>query len=378
MEENPFAFGKAVEGDFFTDRTEDAKRLESNLTHGINTVLISPRRWGKTSLVKKVMASEKDNPHVKMVLVDVFACKSEYEFCKLLATEVIKQTSSKIDEWVEMGKNFLSSITPKFSFGSDPLNDFSISFEWNPKEGTELDILRLPEKIAEKKNIRIVVCLDEFQQIAEFRESLPFQKKLRTVWQHQQHVTYCMFGSKRHLMMGIFADASCPFYKFGDMMFLQKIPKAEWISFICHKFQMTGKSISEVQAERICDVTDCLSSYVQHLSWIVWYKAGTVVEDDMVEHAIEELMEQNRLFFQRDIESLTELQKNFLVALADGVNTGLTTKEVIKKYHLESSAHVQSVKKSMSSKDFIDIAGSETMFNDPIFQLWIKENVPII
>lgn len=376
--DNPFAFGKAVEGRFFTDRQEDTKRLRANLTHGINTVLISPRRWGKTSLVKKVMALEENNPKVKMVMVDVFACKSEYEFCKLLATEVIKQTSSKIDEWVEMGKNFLSNITPKFSFGSDPLNDFEISFEWNQKDETCAEILRLPEKIAEKKGVRIVICFDEFQQIADFKDSLSFQKKLRTAWQHQQSVTYCVFGSKRHLMMGIFADTSCPFYKFADMMFLQKIPKEEWVSFICNQFETTGKMISPENAKHICDITECLSSYVQHMAWIVWYKTDMLVVDKLIDQALEELLEQNKVFFQRDIESLTRLQKNFLIALADGVATGLTTKNIIGKYHLESSANVQSVKQSMVSKEFIDVVGSEISFNDPIFKIWIQRNVPLI
>lgn len=123
MEENPFLFGKSVEGNFFTDRKEESKRLEANLTHGINTVLISPRRWGKTSLVKKVIANNQ-REDVKYVLIDMFYCKSESAFYHLYANEVIKQTSSKLDEWIENGKRFLSNITPKFSFGSDPLNDF--------------------------------------------------------------------------------------------------------------------------------------------------------------------------------------------------------------------------------------------------------------
>ena len=95
----------------------------------------------------------------------------------------------------------------------------------------------------------MVICLDEFQQIAEFPDSLTFQKKLRSVWQHQQAVNYCMFGSKRHLMEKIFNDKSMPFYKFGDMMFLQKIPASEWIPFICGKFEETGKHIREEQAK---------------------------------------------------------------------------------------------------------------------------------
>ena len=139
--ENPFVFGKAAEGAYFTDRVEDSKRLAANLTHGINTVLISPRRWGKTSLVKKVI-SETASEDVMFVFVDVFQCKSEYDFFKNIANEIIKQTSTKIDEWIEMAKNFLSNISPKFSFGSDPLNDFSISFEWNQNQEQQKASLR--------------------------------------------------------------------------------------------------------------------------------------------------------------------------------------------------------------------------------------------
>ena len=76
MTENPFEFGRAVEDEYFTDRIEDTKRLEAKLTHGINTILISPRRWGKTSLVKKVISQSKRRD-VKFIFVDVFSCKSE-------------------------------------------------------------------------------------------------------------------------------------------------------------------------------------------------------------------------------------------------------------------------------------------------------------
>ena len=137
--ENPFVFGKSDEGTYFTDRAEDAKRLHANLTHGINTIIISPRRWGKTSLVKKVI-EEIDRSDIKPVFIEIFQCKSEYEFYHAFASAVIKQTSSKLDEWVETAKTFLSNISPKFSFGSDPMNDFSLSFEWSPKDDTESDI----------------------------------------------------------------------------------------------------------------------------------------------------------------------------------------------------------------------------------------------
>ena len=376
MEENPFVFGKAVEGSYFTNRTKDAEHLEANLTHGINTILISPRRWGKTSLVKKVMANV-IRPDIKIIYIDVFSCKSEYDFYKVFASTIIQQTSSKIEEWMATAKEFLSRVITKVAFSPDSIQEYSLSFEFPAKDDAE-DILQLPERIAQKKGIHIVLCLDEFQQVAEFQDSMTFQKKLRSVWQHQQNVSYCLFGSKRHLMTELFSDSSNPFYKFGDMMFLKKIPTEEWIPFICHKFQETGKVITEKQAERICKVTEDLSSYVQHLSWIVWYKAKPVVTNEMVDESIEELLEQNKVFFQREVEGLTELQLNLLKAIANGVDTGFTKKEVIKKYRLESSANVQGIKKSLLKKDLIDIDGSIITYNDPLFKLWIKKNIPNI
>ncbi|MCQ2196777.1 MAG: ATP-binding protein [Bacteroidaceae bacterium] len=372
--ENPFIIGKAAEGEYFINRTEDRKRLEANLTHGINTIIISPRRWGKTSLVKKVM-SDIDREKFITVFIDVFRCKSEYEFYRNFATCIIKQTSSKLDEWVETVKTFLSGITPKFSFGSDPLNDFSLSFEWNEHDDTEEEILSLPQKIAKKKGKKVIVCLDEFQQIAEFPSSTDFQKKLRSVWQHQQDVTYCMFGSKKHLMENFFSNKSMPFFKFGDMMFIRKIEKTEWIPFICRNFSNTGKGISEKQAERICNATQCQSSYVQQLSWITWYKADGTVTENNIESAIDDLLEQNKTFFQMEIEQMTELQYNFMNAVANGVTQGFSRKNILKKYRLESSANVQAIKKSMINRDLIytDDEGN-VMFCDPILGLWIKRN----
>lgn len=368
---NPFVFGKAAEGEYFTDRQEDARRLNANLTHGINTILISPRRWGKTSLVKKVI-SEISNPSIRPIYIDIFQCKSENEFYHAFASTIIKQTSSKLEEWAEMAKTFLSRVSPKFSFGPDPMSDFSMSFDWNPKDDSDLDILQLPEKIAQKKNIRLVICLDEFQQIGDFPDSIKFQKKLRSAWQHQQHVTYCMFGSKKHLMDQFFNDKSMPFFKFGDMMFLKKIPTSEWVPFICDKFKETGKVITMEQATKICDITDNLSSYVQHLAWIIWYKSGKVVTNEDIDSAVNDMLEQNRIFFQREVEQLSELQMNFLRAVASGITTGHSSKEVIKRYRLESSANVNAIKKALLKKDIIDIEGQTITINDSLFKLWIN------
>ncbi|MBQ8256693.1 MAG: ATP-binding protein, partial [Bacteroidaceae bacterium] len=196
MENKPFIFGVATSGDNFTDRKNETARLLANFKHGINTVLISPRRWGKTSLVQKVCNLAKSDD-LKVVYLDIFSCRSDREFYDAFASAVLKQTSTKWDEWVENAKLFLSRITPKISFGTDPMTDFSISLEFNHKSDDITEILQLPEKIAQKKGFRIVVCIDEIQQIAEFGDAKNFQKRLRTIWQLQKSVSYCLFGSKK-------------------------------------------------------------------------------------------------------------------------------------------------------------------------------------
>ena len=314
MENKPFVFGVATSGDNFTDRKKETARLLSNFQHGINTVLISPRRWGKTSLVQKVChLAQSEN--LKIVYLDIFSCRSEKEFYDIFAAAVLKQTSSKWNEWVENAKLFLSRISPKISLGPDPMSDFSLSLELNPKSDDINDILQLPEKIAQKRGYNIVVCIDEFQQIAEFKDSRNFQKRLRTIWQLQKSVSYCLFGSKKHLMNELFEKRNLPFYKFGDAIYLGKISTADWIEYICGRFKATQKQISEELAEKICRIVDNHSSYVQQLAWLVWIHTKEIATDQNFEDAYQDIIDQNTPLFEKQTESLTAYQMNFLHAI---------------------------------------------------------------
>ena len=155
MENKPFIFGVATSGDNFTDREKETERLLLNFRHGVNTVLISPRRWGKTSLVQKACGLAQSDK-LKVVYLDIFSCRNDKDFYTAFAAAILKQTSSKLDEWLENAKLFLSRISPKISIGTDPMTDFSISLEMNPKSHDVDDILQLPERIAQKKGCNIV------------------------------------------------------------------------------------------------------------------------------------------------------------------------------------------------------------------------------
>ena len=372
MENKPFIFGVATSGDNFTDRVKETARLLSNFTHGVNTVLISPRRWGKTSLVKnvcKLAQSEK----LKIVYMDIFSCRTDEEFYDAFATAVLKQTSSKFDELIENAKLFLSRISPKITIGAEPMTDFSMSLDLNPKKNDTDEILQLPEKIAQKKGFNIVICIDEFQQIAEFKDSKTFQKRLRSVWQLQQSVSYCLFGSKKHLMNELFEKKSFPFYKFGDLIYLPKIATADWIAYICERFESTGKYISRELAERICLTVDNHSSYVQQLAWLLWIQTQDKATGQNFTEAYQDLIDQNIPLFQKQTENLSAYQMNFLRALVDGVHSEFTTQQVLQKYQLGSSANVSIIKRALIKKELIETENKQIYLADPVMELWFKQ-----
>lgn len=376
MHNKPFIFGVATSGDNFTDRGKETERLLLNFQNGVNTVLISPRRWGKTSLVQKVCHLAQSDK-LKVVYLDIFSCRSDKDFYNAFAAAVLKQTSSKLDEWLENAKSFLSRISPKISIGTDPMTDFSISIEMNPKGNDVDEILQLPEKIAKKKGCNIVVCIDEFQQIAEFKDSKTFQKRLRTVWQLQSSVSYCLFGSKKHLMNELFEKRNLPFYKFGDAIYLSKIGTSDWVDYICGRFKATGKHISKELAEKICQIVDNHSSYVQQLAWLVWiHTDGTATEQDF-KMACQDIIDQNTPLFEKQTESLTTYQMNFLRAVIDGVHSEFTKQEVLQKYQLGSSANVTIIKRTLVKKELIEIDKRQVVIPDPVMKVWLKRELGI-
>lgn len=343
MENKPFIFGVATSGDNFTDREKETAHLLLNFQHGVNTVLISPRRWGKTSLVQKVCCLAQSDK-LKVVYFDIFSCRSERDFYDAFASAILKQTSSKLDEWLE--------------------------------KSSDIDeILQLPEKISQKKGYNIVVCIDEFQQIAEFKDSKTFQKRLRSVWQLQKSVSYCLFGSKKHLMNELFEKKSLPFYKFGDAIYLSKIGTADWVNYICSRFEATGKYISRELAGEICQRVDNHSSYVQQLAWLVWIHTNEVATEQDFKEAYQDIIDQNTPLFEKQTESLTTYQMNFLRAIIDGVHSEFTTQEILQKYQLGSSANVSIVKRALEKKELIEIEKRQVVIPDPVMKVWLKREL---
>ena len=369
-----FVFGKTVSGDAFTEREKDTAKLVSNFQYGVNTFLLSPRRWGKTSLVKKAKAIA-ENTKLKIVYVDVHLCRSREDFCERYASAILTQTSNKMEEWIDNAKTFLN----RFSFGvnasADPSTEMTFKMQLTPREQSLEDLIQLPERIAKRKKTHVVVCIDEFQQIGLFPNSVQFQTELRSIWQHHEMTSYCLFGSKKHMMESFFDDSSKPFYKFGDIIYLQRIPVEYWVKYITGKFRREGKNISEKQARWIVDHVESNSSYVQQLSWYVFQRTVKKVDENILSDALTELVEQCADVFEAKTENLTANQINFLRCIADGIHTGISSAKIIAAYNLGSSPIVAQLKKSLIEKDLISIENKEVYLSDPVMGIWLKRQL---
>lgn len=367
-----FIYGVSVSGENFTDRVEETRRLTMDFENGVNVILISPRRMGKTSLVKKVQ-SQINNPKIKVVYMDIYDCRSEYDFYNKFATTILKETSGKMELFLENVKQFLTRISPKISFSPDPNMDYSVSLGITPKDYSPEEILNLPERMASQIGIHIVVCIDEFQQIGEWSDSLTVQKRMRSVWQHQQNTSYCMFGSKKHLLTNLFQSKRMPFYHFGDTIYLKPISTIDWIPFICDKFAEKGKNISKEFVMRICKTVDNHSSYVQQLAWNIMVNTDKEVTEEIFEQGVSELLAQSTPLFIQQIQGLTTYQMNLIRCLCQGIHTDFTSKAVLETYQLGSKSNISRLKSTLVEKEIIETEGEFVTLSDPVFATWFKK-----
>ena len=372
MMETPFIFGKIATEKNFTDREKETADLVRNFTSLINTIIISPRRWGKSSLVNKAakLAMNQDS-RLRICHIDLFNVRDEEHFYSLLAQKVISATSTKWEDAVASAKSMFSHLVPKISIGSDPTNEVSIDFDWETVKQNPDEVLDFAEKIAQKKGLKIVICVDEFQNISEFTDADYLQKKLRSHWQRHQSVAYCLYGSKRHMMMEVFTNSSKPFYKFGNLMFLDKIDTHCLVEFFQRRFADTNKRINDDAANLIVQLVENHPYYAQQLAQQSWLRTKDVCRVEIVREAHAALVEQLSLLFVTITETLTTQQLNYLKALI-AKEKAITSTDVMHRYKISSTTSIARSKAALIKNDILDNKAGEISFQDPIYAYWLK------
>ncbi len=368
----PFLYGRLAEKDSFIDREDDKRELKNFLSHGINTILVSPRRWGKSSLVRESMLElMAEDKNTRVCFFDAYRVHTEQDFYDQFVSAIIQGVSSSVERRINDVMKFVSRIMPSVTIKSDPLNSVELSLKVNPTKENPETILQLPEVIAKTKGIKVVVCIDEFQQLANLPEWKRLESLMRSVWQLQHLTTYCLYGSKMHMMTRIFNNPESPFFKFGQLFNLKRIGKEYWIPYITDNFRKTGKSISDQLAEQVCETVEYNSWYVQQYSFFVWSHVEHTVTSADLDKQLQLLLDTNEEVFQNLLDELAPSQINMLKAIAAG-ESHLNATVVVDKYELGQPQTITRNKRVLVEKDLIEKGRDGLHFVDPVFKLWMR------
>jgi len=357
MNKNPFKFGTVVDDEFFTNRKEEISKIHSILSSENHLILISSRRYGKTSLVNKAI-KQLDRPYIYL---DLQLTTNLEDFTSQLLQKTLK--SYPYEKVKQFLKNF--RVIPNISL--NPLsNEVDISF--NPVVSSQVileDALNLIEKLSTKKK-KIVVIFDEFQEIHKIDKSL--DKKLRAVIQHHKMVNYVMLGSQESLMKDIFEKKKSPFYHFGYLMQLDKIPYDEFFNFLSKRFEKIINNSSNL-CENILEFTKLHPYYTQQLAFNVW-ESLLKYKQIKIEEVISNLVITHDNDYERLWGLLNKTEMKIIIALASENKSPLTD-EIRNKFMLGASSTVFSSLKKLIQNGFVVKINSSYEIEDPFFKEWL-------
>ena len=324
---NPFKFGGEVSGCRFYDRTEDAKKMHRRLSDGsTNVVLYAPRRYGKTSLVLKVLEQFRTEDSIPGLLFDMTKASSLERFCTEYANAVFslvggrKELFHKVADW-------LVHLHPMVSFGGDG-GAPGIRFDYGERMSalSISEVLDLPEKLMHEFGDKpLVVAFDEFQEVAEMSKEFPLENIFRSCIQSHRNVRYVFLGSKTHLLKRMFGDHARPFYKSALPMPLGKPPEAESIAFIVSRFREEGLEIPETDAAEIVRISENIPYYLQATASLAYERVTEAqrrrVETADIEAAADELVSLNAGLYEEQMRNFSDAKCAVVRALANEPTT---------------------------------------------------------
>jgi len=360
MIKNPFKFGSVVDGAYFTNREEEISKVSSILKSENHLIIISPRRFGKTSLIKKVTNTIK-RPTIYLDLQLVTSPED-------LTAQLLKKLHYHYP--LENLKQFIKSFRILPTISLNPLSsEIDISFQ--PVQSVSVlieDVFNLIENISKKRK-KIIVVLDEFQEIKNIAKGL--DKKLRSTIQHHQKVNYVFLGSQESLMRDIFEKKKSPFYHFGYLMNLNKIPYPEFFNYLSKGFSKISNRAEEISNE-ILAFTNAHPYYTQQLaftSFEVFLKKNT--ESKVVEKSINEIVRTHDNDFERLWRTLNRTDMKVLIGLTQTEVSPLSNEFNVKN-RIGSSSTIFSSIKRLQEKGIVIKAETKYEIDDPFFKTWIK------
>lgn len=369
---NPFIVTGRIEPEYFCDRVEESARLVRSLTNGNNMVIISPRRMGKTGLIRFCYDKPEIRDEYYTFFIDILHTSSLREFTYLLGREIYEMLLPRSRKMATLFLRTIKSISGKFGF--DPLTGL-------PTFNVELGDIERPEYTLEEifsyltlADKPCIVAIDEFQQVAKYPEK-NIEALLRTHIQKIRNSNFIFAGSERHMMQEMFLSASRPFYHSADMLELRAIAREIYVPFIVEHFESRNRRIAAADVEKVYDLFKGHTFYIQKTFNEAF--ADTLVGGEctieVIHTAIEGMIAANDTIFREILSNIPEKQKELLYAIAkDGEAERVTSAEFIKRHSLSSASSVQSATKKLLEKDIITEIGKVYSLTDKLFAMWIN------
>ncbi len=365
---NPFVFGKIVDNSNFCNREKEIMELKTAIENNYSTWLFAPRRYGKSSLVKKVFSEVKG---VTTIYFDLYNIKSTDDFSRKYSNTLSKKLFNWKNEIKEVSKSavkYFKNLSPNITFdenGTPGINLISA----NIKEQERIEtILNVPEKIAQEQNIKICIAFDEFQEIDRIDKFII--NWMRSVFQNQKNVCYVFLGSKQSLMQNIFTSINSPFYEYAIKMDIQALKRVELINFIEQKFKTKNVEISQDLINNILDKSRCHPHYTQYFASVVFNMLVAENKIDITDEWLDKIINAQSDIFQNIYDQLNNNQRLLLNVIANDEEE-IFSKENRKKYDLPSTASMSVNIKALIKKDLINKQKGSYFINNPILKEWI-------
>jgi len=372
---NPFVTKGYAGSEYFCDRVKETKDIVSLLTNDNNLALISPRRLGKTDLIRHCFAQPEIKDDYYTFLIDIYATNSLRDFVNVFGKAILEELKPRGRKVWERFVGALKSLQSELSFDINgcPVWGIGIGNMENPT--VTLDEIFYYLENADKP---CIVAIDEFQQITHYTDDQNVEAVLRTYVQRCRQTSFIFSGSKRHLMSAIFTSPSRPFYQSVITMGLAPLSLDTYRDFATTLFRQYGKEIEDRCVDLVYETFHGITSCLQRVMNVLFLRTekGERCTADKVADAIDYLLDLYDDNYETQLGQMSERQRTLFFAIAaEGQAKSISGGAFVKKYRLWSSSSVMSATKGLLEKDFITHENGAFMVYDPFFALWMQRKV---
>lgn len=371
---NPFLYGEEVTGEYFCNRKKEIQQLLEYINNTNKILLYSPRRWGKTSLIKEVLSRLPQKSYITLY-VDLYPVSNEEEFIQTVANAFAKTFTGSLDKIVRTLKSLLSSFIPKVSISST--GETSLEFGLDSSKNKFLLVEELMDTLSQyikKKKRKGVIIFDEFQQIGEMPTDR-LEKILRSHIQKHRHIAYLFAGSKRHLLSKMFSDPSGPFYKSAIHFPLGPMEKSELQAFVIKRFEAAKFKIADEVAAYILTISKSHPYHTQQLCFHICNLAKPFqqITKDLVGEAKERILLEENASYQNVFDLLSRGQSDAVRALAKLLPEETPfSAAFIKRVGLPSADALRKGLESLVEKNIVEKIDGSYHISDIFFSEWLS------